>query len=120
MPQYASYRERSRAFLEQALDEFEAGDLVQASEKGWGAAAQMLKALAAERGWEHQTHRQLFGVLGRLTAETPTTSLRLGFRAASALHANFYEDLLEEAMVEERLGRVRTFVADVEGMLDGS
>ena len=32
------------------------GDLLQASEKGWGAAARMVKAVAETRGWRHSSH----------------------------------------------------------------
>ena len=36
--------------LDQANAELETGDLRQASEKGWGAAAQIVKAAAQNRG----------------------------------------------------------------------
>ena len=44
------YQQQSRHLLTQALRELDQGDLVQASEKGWGAAAQMVKAVAEQRG----------------------------------------------------------------------
>ena len=44
-----AYREQSRRFLEQARSELREGDLAQASEKGWGAASQMVKAVAEAR-----------------------------------------------------------------------
>ena len=53
MQETKTCRERSRIFLAQAFEELEKGDLSQASEKGWGAAAQMLKAIAQEGGWDH-------------------------------------------------------------------
>ena len=56
-----TYREAGRHLLAQAHAELEAGDLRQASEKGWGAAAQMVKAAAADRGWSHRSHRDLDG-----------------------------------------------------------
>ena len=40
------YQQSSQQFLTQARSELTAGDLQQASEKGWGAATQMLKAIA--------------------------------------------------------------------------
>ena len=119
MPQYATYQERSRAFLEKAYIEFEQGDLLQASEKGWGAAAQMLKAIAAERGWHHGRHGQLFVIVRRLANEEQIDGLRFGFRAARTLHANFYEDWMEMAEVEENLDRVREFVDAAEQLLSG-
>ena len=54
-----TYRNQSKAFLEQAHNELRAGDLLQASEKGWGAASQMVKAVAESRGWQHDQHRLL-------------------------------------------------------------
>ena len=38
-----TYQQASQRFLAQAKEELAAGDLLQASEKGWGAAAQMLE-----------------------------------------------------------------------------
>ena len=50
----------SRFLLEQAEREYRAGDVLQASEKGWGAAAHAVKAIAEGRGWEHDRHGHLF------------------------------------------------------------
>ncbi len=114
----ATYREQSRTFLEQAFVELEAGDLYQASEKGWGAAAQMLKVVAAERGWEHGTHRLLFAIVGRLANETQSEELRDLFDSAGALHANFYEGWLDAEWVRTGLNRVQVFVDAAEALLD--
>ena len=51
------YQQASEHFLAQARRELADGDLPQASEKGWGATAQMLKAISERRGWEHNRHR---------------------------------------------------------------
>ena len=115
----ATYREQSRTFLEQAFVELEAGDLHQASEKGWGAAAQILKAVAAERGWEHSTHRLLFVVVDRLVNERRNEPLRYGFNAANALHTNFYEGAMSRPSVEENLRDVQVFVDAAEALLVG-
>ena len=40
------YKNQSRVFLALAGDELSRGDLYQAAEKGWGAAAQIVKAAA--------------------------------------------------------------------------
>ena len=50
MQRTTTYREQSRIFLSEASEELVKGDLQQASEKGWGAASQMVKAIAQERG----------------------------------------------------------------------
>ena len=119
-PRDTTYREQSRAFLEKAYKELEEGDLLQASEKGWGAAAQMLKAVAQERGWEHDSHRRLFGVMGRLALEAEGQELRHGFNAANVLHANFYEGRLDSASIEANLHYVRLFIELAEGFLEGA
>ena len=52
------YRDDSHRLLAQARAELDAGELRQASEKGWGAAALIIKAIAEQRGdWEHSRHR---------------------------------------------------------------
>ena len=63
------YLESSRILLSQARTELAAGDVRQASEKGWGAAAQIVQAIAARRDWEHQGHRELFRAVDRLRKE---------------------------------------------------
>ena len=42
--------------LDEAFEKLDQGDLRQASENGWGAAAQMVKAVAEERGWPQDDH----------------------------------------------------------------
>ena len=54
--QTLTYQEAARQLLAQGLEELAEGDSRQASEKGWGAAAQMIKAIAADRDWKHDTH----------------------------------------------------------------
>ena len=119
MRQTATYRDQCKVFLERAHAELQEGDLHQASEKGWGAAAQILKAVAEERGWEHGSHRLLLGVAGRLANESQSDELRDGFSAANVLHINFYEGWLDRASVEAYLDRVRGFVARAEQLLSG-
>ena len=87
------YRQQSRVFLSKAREYLVEEDLHQASEKGWGAAAQMFKAIAERRGWEHRGHRQIRRVASRLSDETGDADIRRLYRVASDLHTNFYEDL---------------------------
>ena len=100
------HKNKSYAFLQQAQEELEKNDLQQASEKGWGAAAQMVKAVAVLRGLDHQTHRQLFQVVASLENERADS----GFAAANTLHINFYEGWLDRRQVREYLAAVGSFV----------
>ena len=86
-------------------------DLPQASEKGWGATAQILKAIAEPRGWEHNRHRHYLRIASRLRAETGDGDIRRLFGGASLLHENFYEN---EMMAED----VADGLDDVEALLD--
>ena len=63
------YKQTGLWLMDRAESEFSQGDLVQASEKAWGAAAQFLKALATQRGWAHETHQHLGQVADRMADE---------------------------------------------------
>ncbi|MCY3567780.1 MAG: PaREP1 family protein [Chloroflexi bacterium] len=108
------YLERGRRYLAQASEEFARSDLEQASEKGWGAAAQSLKAIAAERGWKHGQHRQLYTITRRLADEEGSDELRGLFRYATDLHTNFYEGQMDPVEIEFSLGKVENLVRHIE------
>ena len=61
-------------------------DHVQASEKLWGAAALMVKAVAASRGISISSHGELFSFVRRLGEEERNPELRRLFSVASTLH----------------------------------
>ncbi len=105
------YRQTGRWFMDQAEWEFGRGDLAQASEKAWGAAAQFLKALATQRGWGHESHQHLGQVADKLAEETSNEDIARLFSIAESLHANFYEAYRSEAAV--RLG-----IDDMQRFLD--
>ena len=102
--------------LQEAEGEFEKGDLVQASEKSWGAVAQYLKALATERDWGHDTHAHLVQVADRLWEETENDEMRRLFSSAESLHANYYQTNRSEAWVRRAMNDVRRYVAILAAM----
>ncbi len=104
-------------FLIKARAHLAEGDLLQASEKGWGAAAQMVKAVAEERGWQHKTHADLYRAVHRLAGESPGQRLGILFRSASALHQNFYEGDMPEEAVAEGIDDMEQFAAALEAHL---
>ncbi len=104
------YSNQADVFLKQATEELEKHDLRQAAEKGWGAAAQMIKAVAEQRGWNHQSHRYLAGVVSRLIEEGNDTELASYFAAAQSLHVSFYEGNLDARLVALYLADVSTFI----------
>ena len=110
------HNDTGRDFLASARTHLAADDLLQASEKGWGAAAQMVKCAAEDRGWIHNGHRQLYLTIDRLADETGDPQLRDLFATASALHANFYDGWMPPKMVESSLGQVVELVGKLEGL----
>ena len=104
------YRSAAVHLLEQARQELDRGDVRQASEKGWGAAAQAVKALAEDRGWQHKSHAALFNAVSRLARESGNDDLKSLFHVANSLHSNFYENTQNVEMVEMGLSDVGRFV----------
>ena len=110
MTQSNDYPNTGRDVLAKAFEELCKGDPRQASEKGWGAAAQMVKGVAVQRGWDHNGHAYLFQVISRLTEETEDSRLATHFHVANSLHTNFYETWLPEEMVRSGLDNVGELV----------
>ena len=105
------YHQRSLA------EELLAGDLEQASERAWGAAALMVKAVADQRGMEHKQHCHLFFIVDGLAKESNDRELGRLCHTANGLHSNFYEHWLSTELVAHRLVDVGQFVDMVERLL---
>ena len=75
---------RSKAYLEE-------GDLHQASEKGWGSASHIIKAVAIANGWEYEHHDQFDSVVVNASQRYRQPSLRDRADAAHGLHVSFYK-----------------------------
>ena len=108
------YASASRELLAKAREELREGDLRQASEKLWGAAAQMVKAVAQRRGWPHGGHRDLFQVVNRVAEEAADPVLRDLFHQANSLHNNFYEHWMPREFVEGGADRIEELVNKLE------
>ena len=111
------YPEDSRYLLAQGREELANGDVRQASEKGWGAAALILKAIAEQRGWEHGKHRRLSRVASRLRAETGDRDIYRWYQVADALHGNFYEDETASEDINDSLNDVERLLGLLEPLL---
>ena len=77
----------------------------------------MVKAVAAERGWRHDSHYSLQRIVRRLYRQTGDLELLRQFRVANSLHRNFYENDRSPEVIQGRLRRVGRFVERVEGLL---
>lgn len=93
-----------------------AGDLRQASEKGWGAAAQMVKAVA--ENWKdadvvHGRHQDLRALVAGLATADREPDLDMMFQSAQTLRENFYENNLSQYIVDLHLEQVSRFIAKI-------
>ena len=103
----------ARELLDQADRELMAGDLLQSSEKLWGATSHALKALCESRGWRHGKYAQREHAVKRLTVERDRPAILDAFRIAEACHANFYNDWLTAEELEENRQSIRGLIATV-------
>ncbi len=113
-----AYKSAGRELLEKARHELAQGDLRQASAEGWGADAQMAKAVAERRGWRHDGHAALFEVVNRMVSETGDRQLGMVFYTANGLHINFYENVMSQEMVEIGLDQVERFVDGLDRLVE--
>ena len=100
----------SLRFRDQGFAEIESGDLLQGSEKLWGAAAHAVKAAAEQRGWKHNGHAYLHRVVNEIVAENGDRRLNDAFQAANRLHINFYENTLGRDQIDDIAQIVSTLV----------
>ena len=85
------YRLQSREFLDRSRKYLADDDLHQASEKGWGAAAWMAKAVATAQGWQYDKHEHFGEVIYLAQEKTGEQRLNDLRKTANDLHGNFYQ-----------------------------
>ena len=88
--------ETARRFLVDADREYEAGDMLQASEKLWGAASHVVIAEMQRRGIKSSGHRAMVLAVQEIAKDTEFPPLNALFASARALHANFYHGFMED------------------------
>ncbi len=111
------YLALGRKYLEDGERLLAEADLSQASEKFWGAAAEIVKAVASSRGWAHDSHRQLFRIISLLAQEGQDGEIRTLFGLAHNLHVNFYDDYLPPDQVQDGAAAVRELIQRLNPML---
>ena len=85
------------------------GDLCQAGEKGWGTVAQLTKAMATLRGWQHYDHVAIQEAVTALAEESlgQMETIYDGLAAAEQLHGNFYEVYMTHNRAALALAKLR-------------
>ena len=108
----ADHVQLAKDFLERSKSYLAQGDLHQASEKGWGAAAHMIKAVAAANGWEYEHHDHFSSVVMNARQRYRQPRLREMSRSAEALHVNYYKrkEFLDPDLIREDIDDVENMV----------
>lgn len=115
-PPENKYAAMSQEYMVRAEDYLRQGDLKQASEKSWGAAACALKSIAEQRGWHHQSHSLLHDIANQVVDELGRPDLHDMFVYAKSMHQNFYENWEPEEGVEYAVGRIKKYLAELESV----
>jgi len=111
------YLNSSHKYLEDGETLLVKGDSTQASEKLWGASAEILKAVAAHRGLELKTHADLWSFTTKLSSELRDSEILKLFATANYLHQNFYENAMTPEAVKASADAVKQFIEKVEKLL---
>ena len=93
------YAEQCRLYLINAYNVLNSGEASKAGEFLWGAMAEAIKAVAANKGIVLSSHGELWRFATELTNELGDDQVYRAFREANSLHSNFYESRLEVADV---------------------
>ena len=95
------HRQISAQFLNQADEEFRKGDLLQASEKAWGAFSHYVNFVARRNHWPLGSHKALIENANRMISRDSAhvEDRRRLVRSVAGLHSNFYQAFLDEDSV---------------------
>ena len=102
--------ETAQRYLDDADRDYAAGDILQASEKLWGAASHVVIAGMKSRGVEVKTHRAMMHAVEDLAIEFKDTSLASEFATARYFHSNFYNGTMENHEFIADRPKVQRFV----------
>ena len=105
-------------FLTKSDGYFAEGDVLQGSEKLWGAAAHSVMALAQERGWDYGSHYTIRQVALRLADEMEDERISLGLGVAEKFNANFYHNFMEDSELDMNRPLAQRFVGRILSLVD--
>ena len=109
------YWEMSEYLIRKAQEELDVSeDLIQASEKAWGAVAHAIKSISATRGWAHHYDMLLRDAIAILRLEYDSPNLVPLYSSAEAMHSNFYEHRLERLDLQDHFNDCRELLSELD------
>ena len=109
--------EIARHLLRQAREELDRGDILQASEKAWGAAAHAVKAVAEKRRWFNDADWRLGRIATVIAAEQGDGTISTYYRSVREAHYNFYHHEFSQMQVQEVVNDAASLVGKLEAVL---
>ena len=114
---HAEYAER---LMQQAVFELvKKGDRLQATEKAAGAVAHAVKSVAEDRQWRNSSHHLRRQVMDLVAAEYGQPDLQVLQQRADELHNYYYEDMLDDWQLEDRLTTIASLLEDLKEIRTG-
>jgi len=110
------YQTLSEKYLAEAKQLLSKGDLVQSSEKLWGATSLTVKMVAAKRGLKLEKHGSLWDFISNLSTEREGEDIITSFHVANSLHRNFYENQMNQEALEIAAGEIDKLIAKLKGI----
>jgi len=93
------------------------GDHVQASEKFWGVAAEMVNAVASSRGLELRTNADLWAFVTKLRDELKEPGVTRLFGLANALYQDFCEASMTQEAMRDHAAALTQFINKLENLI---
>ncbi len=112
------HTQTARDFLEAADREFAAGDVLQGSEKMWGAASHAVMALAEQHGLPCDSNRALNMAVKWLAEKYGDPTLSGRFVAAEIFRGNSRYDFMEDFQIDNSRELAQDFIERVLALLD--
>ncbi len=110
----AEHSERSRLCIRQADECLTRRKKRKASRKGWEAAAESVKAIATQRGWNYNSHGLMVDVVQQVSDERGKPEIIIRFGPALVLYVNSYENSLPMDVIEAYLDIVKSLLPELE------
>ena len=113
----AYHLERSWHFLELVDVEVANGEMEEAGNKLWGAAAHAIKVVAERKGWRHGSHAMLEETVLRLIDDEGAPPRLLNYyRSANWFHSRFYNGPPHQDQIRDGQLEVAEFIAVLENL----
>ena len=104
------HAQEAQRFLQRAGFFTAESDSQARSEMFWCAAAHIVKALAAQRGWDNNTHNELFDCALQINRAIGYPDAFVHFGEADKLHKHMYQRNMTRRDMDIAEAKVRNFV----------